>query len=469
MPRMDTQEVDRVNAVLRRAALALLVVICAVTLGGAALDQVAIDWIASHAVPLERVELAADLEDLRPLAPMLAGARVIGVGEATHGTREFFTVRLRLIDFLARELSVHAFAFEFPFGEGLLIDRYVQTGEGDPADVLARVYCPPWNNRETLEAIEWMRAYNEDRPEAERVSFHGIDMHDGDANLLADAILAVVADIDPQATEAFASRLDAFRYASMYHAAVFTDPDGAGRDALQWVVDQLALRKAACVAKTSLAEYEETLHCAELLLQRAEVYGVGAADPEAGNDLRDRYMADNVVWLLESLPKGGKVMLGAHNFHVGRFLRLSSLLGAGTAPRTSAGWHLGERLGDGYVVVGTMTVTGELAVFPFPGGRREQYTVESLPRTPYDAHATLFRATGIAAFLLDLRAASQGAPETQWMFEERPLLQVGTMLIPSIRDSYLVYTPLRPCFDLIAYIETTGAPTMLPWVPKDDL
>jgi len=458
-----------VRTSVHRRLLLLLLIAWAVALHGVSLDQAASDWIASHAIQLDALELTGGRGDLQPLRSILGGAHVIGVGEATHGTREFFTLRLRLMDFLTAQLGVRAFAFEFPYGEAKLIDHYVQTGEGDPADVLARVYCTPWNNRETLDAIEWMRVYNEGRPESQRVSFHGVDMHDGDSNLLADAVLQYVREVDASAAEDFASHLEAFRYVSMYHAAVFTDPDGSGRATLQWVVDELAARRSTHVGATSSAQSAEILHQAELLLQRAEVFAVSASDPQAGNDLRDRYMADNVLWLLETLGRGAKIMFGAHNFHVGRFLRLPSLLGAGTVQRTSAGWHLGDQLGSGYMAVATTTVEGDVAVFPFPGGRREQYAVEALPRTPHDAHASLLQAAGIPAMLLDVRGARQGESATEWILEERPLLQIGTTLVPSMRDSYLVYTPLHPSFDVIAYVETTTPATMLPWVPKDSL
>jgi len=431
-----------------------------------ALDQEAIAWIAQHAIPLESLEPGTGLADLQPLRESLSGARVVGLGEGTHGTREFFTLRHRLMEFLVASLSFRAFAFEFPYGEGELIDQYIKTGEGSPADVLARVYCTPWNHQEMLDTIEWMREYNVGRSRSLQIGFHGIDIHDGDSSLLIDAVLTYIEGVAPEKLPEYESRLDGFRYRSMYHISVFSDADGSCREGLEWVVDDLEENESEYEAASDSTTYDVMLHRATLLHQRADLYATTAQQGN-GDNLRDEYMAANVLWLLNHL--GGKIAFSGANYHVGKFRNLAIQHPTNPETKTSSGWHIGQRLGPKYVVLGTTTKSGELAIFPFPGGRRDQWALADVPRVGFDGHATLLRAADIPNLILDLRLAGESETGTGWMAEANPLLSIGTAYIHGMSHTYKLYTPLVPCFDLIAYIETTSAPTMFEWVPMDDL
>ena len=440
-----------------------------------ALDQDAIAWIEGNAIRLDSVEFAAGHEDLMPLVPLLADARVVALGEGTHGTREFFTARLRLMEFLVSELGFTAFAFEFPYGEGVEINEYVRDGSGDPAEILARVYCPPWNHAEMLRLIEWMRSYSEAAGSGGTLSFHGIDIHDGSSILLIDSIVRFIERVDPTRVNAFEEALACFGYRSMYHIAGFADADGSCRESLRWVVDELAGHRSR-YASSSLHAYESTLHEANLLLQRAEFYALMSADPATADAYRDARMADNLVRLQESLGSSGRIAVGAHNYHVGRFVDHIQVVGIESRAQTSMGWHLSQRYGDAYVVVATTTRSGDVAIFPFPGstltdpaGRGlPQHEIVDLPRLRYGSVADLLRAADVSPCVLDLQV-EPGTPATDWLFQDRALLHFGTTFIPSINTSYMIQAPIAELFDLLLYVEETTAPEMHGWTPWQEL
>ena len=452
---------------LRLLLIGLLVTFFCLT--GSGLDQTEIDWIAAHALPLTSTEDLGLYDDLLPLRESLSDAKLVGLGEGTHGTREFFTLRLRMLEFLAAELGFTEFMFEFPYEEGRLLDKYVQTGEGDPAAVLARVYCTPWNHQEMLDTIEWMRSWNR-QGGARRVSFHGVDIHDGDARLLIDPILEQIARSHPSSLAQFEERLKVFYYPSMYHAVAFIDADGTGREDLAWVESELRTKRGTYAAGMSGSEYNSLLDGMKMLRQRAEYFATNAADPVRGNDLRDRYMAENVLEVLREAGSNARGTYAGHNYHVARFEDQAMPSGPSTVHTTSAGYHLSIELGDAYVVFATTTRRGEAAVFAFPGDDiGEQYQILPIPSIAYAGHATLLRAVGIPAFVLDLRQATAEQEGTDWMYEDNPWLSFGTTYFPGMRSSYTIYTPLAPAFDLVAYIETTTPPTMMDWVPKHEL
>lgn len=434
-----------------------------------ALDQQEIDWIVANAVALDSVELTDCHDDLLPLAEAFDGARVVGIGEGTHGTSEFFTFRLRLIEFLTLELGYTAHTFEFPYGEGRLIDHYVQTGEGSPSDVLARVYCTPWNHQEMLDTIEWMRGHNLSCESSQRVGFYGVDIHDGNSSLLIDPILNLISVANPAKADEYKERLDRLRCSSMYDASALVDPGETKHTGLQWVIDDLTSNRLHYEEAAPSSQYSEILHGAELLLQRVEMYTLAAENSMQGNLLRDEFMAQNVLWVLESLELNSGLTFSGHNYHVGRFKDLPSQIPGQSLGLTSAGWHLGEILGIEYVVLGTTTRTGEVAIFPYPGAVSNQFSIAPIPRLPSSSYGSLLATVGIGSFVLDLRTEGQDSSSTNWMSAEKPLLHIGTSFHTGNPGSYMIRTPLIPVLDLLAYIERTSPPSMFPWIPKGDL
>src|SRR5262245_265918 len=96
-----------------------------------------VSWLQQHAVPLTTVEAGNGFADLQPLKPVIGNARIVALGEATHGTREFFQLKHRLLEFLVTEMGFTTFAMEANWPESLAVNDYVQHGRGDPAKVLA--------------------------------------------------------------------------------------------------------------------------------------------------------------------------------------------------------------------------------------------------------------------------------------------------------------------------------------------
>lgn len=138
-------------------------------------DSAVVAALAEQVVDLDTVAPGADATDLAPLREVFAGRRVVGLGEATHGTREFFQLKHRLLRFFVEELGVPLFGLEANFSETLAVDRYVRRGEGDPEAALEGIYFWTWNTEEVLALIGWMRAFNADRPPEDRVRFYGFD------------------------------------------------------------------------------------------------------------------------------------------------------------------------------------------------------------------------------------------------------------------------------------------------------
>lgn len=133
-----------------------------------------IDWIRKNAIPLAGTEAGRGRDDLRPLRQLIGDARIVSLGEATHGTREIFQLKHRLLEFLATDLGFTIFSIEANMPEAYRLNDYVVKGTGDPAELLRGLYFWTWNTEEVLDMIRWMRAFNASGKG--RIQFTGFDM-----------------------------------------------------------------------------------------------------------------------------------------------------------------------------------------------------------------------------------------------------------------------------------------------------
>ncbi len=170
-----------------------------------------LDWLRRHAVPLRGDAPELPCDDLVPVLRMVGNARLVGLGEGTHGTHEFTRVKQRLIRCLVEELGFTIVAAEVNGPEAARLDHYLLTGEGNPRALLPGLRAWPWNTEEGLSVIEWLRAYNASGRGP--VRFLGFDMQYPAPAM--DSLLAFATRADPLRAQALAESL---RVVALTHA-----------------------------------------------------------------------------------------------------------------------------------------------------------------------------------------------------------------------------------------------------------
>jgi erythromycin esterase len=133
-----------------------------------------VSWVRANAIPLQTVEAGHGFADMEPLRKIVGDARIVALGEATHGSREFFQLKHRMLEFLASQMGFTIFAIEANMPEAYRLNDYVLTGKGDPAALLKGMYFWTWDTEEVLAMIHWMREFNASGKG--RVMFTGFDM-----------------------------------------------------------------------------------------------------------------------------------------------------------------------------------------------------------------------------------------------------------------------------------------------------
>ena len=159
------------------------------------------EWLARVAWPLSSLVAGASTDDLQPWKKVLDGVRVVGLGESTHGTREFFQLKHRLLEFLVTELGYTVLAVEASESAAPAVDAYVRQGIGDAATVVSSLGFWTWRTEEMVAIVEWMRSYNEGRPASEQVGFAGIDPQKCSASVVA--VSTYLRESEPEWLELF--------------------------------------------------------------------------------------------------------------------------------------------------------------------------------------------------------------------------------------------------------------------------
>jgi erythromycin esterase-like protein len=133
-----------------------------------------VNWARKSAIPLRTFNPADGLADLQPLKTIVGNARIVAVGEATHGTHEFFELKHRILEFLATQMGFSIFSIEANMPEAYRLNDYVLHGVGNPKQLVKGMGFWTWDTEEVLNMLLWMREFNQSGKG--RVEFTGFDM-----------------------------------------------------------------------------------------------------------------------------------------------------------------------------------------------------------------------------------------------------------------------------------------------------
>ncbi len=405
--------------------------------------------------------LSGALEDYDPLLERIGDCRLVLIGEASHGTHEFYRERAVITKRLIAEKGFSAVAVEADWPDAYRVNRYVRAEGRDPDSVDAlsgfeRFPAWMWRNADVLDFIGWLRAHNDRAAAGDRkVGFYGLDLYSLHASM--GAVLSYLDKVDPEG-----ARRARRRYSCFDH--VGGDPQtygyaaelGIARSCEDEAVGQLLelRRSAAEYARRDGRLAPDDFFFAEQnarLVKNAEEYYRSMFRTRALSwNLRDRHMAETLEALLGFLSAGGspaKIVLWEHNSHLGD-ARATEM---GHGGEWNVGQLVREQHGSQAVLVGFTTHEGTVTAASDWHGPAERKRVRpSLPGS-YEA---LFHAAGIQRFFLPL-GAQNPIPELR-----EPLLEraIGVIYAPETeRASHYFYACLPDQFDALLHIDRTRA------------
>ncbi len=399
-------------------------------------QEEAIKQLNQTLIPLKTVEASNGFDDLQPLKEALKDAQIVALGEATHGTSEFFKAKHRMLEFLVTEMGYRAIVMEDSYANAMAINRYV-LGESARLDSLMMFNLMwPWATEEVKSMIEWMRAYNQTVPKNDKVYFLGCDMQYFQASLASLVDYLMKRDLVTPVLTANIEKTHAFSLSQSTKAEKKEMAKIMEAITLD-VNESLKMLPVASSIDEQLIQYNVRIleQCADFMKMQVPWSSLK----------RDRYMAENVSKLSHVLQL--KLVVWAHNMHIAK--------GSGEYKKKTMGMHLSEQWGEKYYALGFGFDQGQ---FTASNSQTRSLEVFNAPPTRSDASDAFFAQANHPNFIIDFGKINEKTDLAPFIDNKTVSRTIGGSYNPEQDSSRFYYKQvLSKQYDGLIFIRTTTA------------
>jgi len=394
--------------------------------------QVCKDCLKKNTHQIKSIEPISDNSDLKIIGTYIGDNNVVSLGEATHGSREFFMVKHRLIKYLIEEKGFNIFAIESSMPETYKLNDYVLNGVGDPKMLLMRTGYWVWHTEEVLALINWIREYN--KAHDKKVQFVGFDMQSYEVAFqnIKDNIFDTITEIN-QSIEKLNSLHQEIENNKLKGIYQMSDTS----------IDQLYHESKFLLEKMELIKKEKfpsiTQDKFSWLVQNCTILSQYATSrsiykPEKG--YRDLCMANNINWIKQN-NSNSKIIIWAHNGHVKRDTNTmgNNLVNMGISP----------------YVIGFSTYAGTYTAIS--EGKFANNILQKPDTTCYEHFLNL---ADFDSYFIDLKTAVKDK-NCRFLLEKLKFREIGSMK----RDNQFYDSDLSFEYDAIINIRKTSNSNLL--------
>lgn len=408
------------------------------------------DLVADNCEPFQSIEQA----NIDPLLERIGDARIVLIGEATHGTSEFYRLRNRITAELITRKRFRCVAIEGDWPDAARIDHFVRHFDYPPSEWVAFSRFPAWmwRNEDVREFVDWLRLHNSNRAADQQTAFHGLDLYSLYSSI--QAVLRYLEDVDPEAA-ALARR----RYGCL--TPWQADPATYGRAALTGsyrsceaeVVRMLAdiAARHREYAEQDGERFLDAVQNARLIANAEEYYRTMYYGSRSSWNLRDQYMFETLQTLRQHYWPDNKIVVWAHNSHVGD----ASATEMAARGEFNIGSLCRKAFGHEMYSIGFGTDRGTVAAASDWDGPME---VKRLRPAIDRSYERLFHDTTLPGFTMGLRNA--GDALRTGLAEPRLQRAVGVIYRPETELASHYFEAVLPRqFDEYIWVDTTRAVT----------
>jgi erythromycin esterase-like protein len=405
--------------------------------------------------------LTGAANDYDRLLELIGDCRFVLLGEASHGTHEFYRERAQITKRLIREHGFNAVAVEADWPDAYRVNRYVR-GRGDDVEAtdalgsFRRFPAWMWRNADVLDFIGWLRAHNDSaKPGMPKIGFYGLDLYSLHSSM--EAVIGYLEKVDASAAERARHRYACFDlYGDDTQAYGFATGFGLGQSCENEVVTQLielhrsAREYALRDGRIAEDDYFYAEQNARLVRDAEQYYRMMYRAEVSSWNLRDRHMADTLESLDDFLGRqgqGAKIVVWAHNSHLGD-ARATQM---GVRGEWNVGQLVRERCQNDAVLVGFTTHSGTVTASSNWDAPAERKVVRPALPGSYEA---LFHEAGMERFLLIIR----GSDGLGGLREPKLERAIGVIYRPETeRASHYFHASLTEQFDAVLHFDRTRA------------
>ncbi len=422
-----------------------------------------IDALNNEIIPLNNVESC-----IKPVMELVGNARIVLIGEATHGTEEFYQTRAEITQHLISEKGFMAVAIEGDWPDAYQVNRYLHRRVNSSEEALTYFKRFPtwmWRNHIVQDFIEWLRLHNDKFPN-QKVGFYGLDLYSLQASL--DAVISYLDKHDPAAAKRARDSYGCFDHKTndgQYYG--YLTSKGVKENCINQVIEQLLElqhRAFDFLQKDGIAAEEEYFYVTQnaRLVKNAEQYYRAMFETHASSwNIRDKHMVETLNSLANYLEnrfnKPAKIVVWAHNSHLGD-ARASEMSEQG---EINIGQLIKEQYGTSAVSIGFTTYTGTVTAASGWDMPTECKTV--VPAMP-SSYEDIFHHVAHRNFLLKLH---HGSLAEHLLHTPRLQRAIGVIYKPETeRESHYFFTRLPYQFDAIIHFDKTHALRPLAKIPE---
>lgn len=405
--------------------------------------------------------LKGDPSQYDELIKGIGDARIVLLGEATHGTHEFYRERAFITRRLIVEQGFSAVAVEADWPDAYRVNRYVRglADDRDAVEALADFERFPawmWRNADVLDFVGWMREWNDGQRVDRRAGFYGLDLYSMRASM--QAVLRYLLKVDPDGAIRARERYACFdRFGDEPQHYGYATERGMAASCEKEAVEQLLdlhrrrVEYASRDGRVARDEFFFAEQNARLVASAEAYYRTMFRGRNESWNLRDRHMTDTLdalLTFLETTRPGARVVVWAHNSHLGD-ARATEM---GERGELNVGQLVRQRHGGNAILVGFTTHDGTVtAATEWDGPAHRRHVRPSLK----GSYERMFHDLGIARFLLPLRTDRQLAALVSPARLERA---IGVIYVPETeRRSHYFHTRLADQFDYVLHFDHTRA------------
>jgi protein-L-isoaspartate(D-aspartate) O-methyltransferase len=407
-------------------------------------------------------EVAEPIDDIDSahidaLVDRIADAHLVLLGEASHGTSEFYRMRARITRELITRRGFQFVAVEADWPDASRVDDYVHGGSRRSSlefTPFERFPTWMWRNEEVLEFVEWLRAYNADQPALEvgrRAGFHGLDMYSMFTSIAA--VLAYLDEVDPETARIARRRYSTLtpwqRDPAAYGQAVLVGRSESSEQAVVTMLRELLEHRVDYVSRDG-ARFFDAAQNARVVANAERYYRAMYYGSAASWNLRDEHMFDTLSSLFSYYGPGSKGIVWEHNSHVGD----SSATEMSSRGEHNVGQLCRQKFGRDVYIVGFGTDHGTVAAASDWDEPMQRMSIR--PAHP-DSYERVFRDSGVRAFTLSLRNPARRVIRDEL---EQPRLEraIGVVYRPKTElPSHYFYATLPRQFDEYVWFDETRA------------